>query len=323
MNRPEKIPLLAVVGPTASGKTALAVELAKRLNGEVVSADSMQIYQEMQIGTARPTKDEMEGVPHHLLGFLPLSESFSVAQYVELAGKTVREIASRGKLPILAGGTGLYVSSLVENVSFTETARDDALREELCRRGEREGGEALLQELTQFDPESAARLHPNNLGRIIRAIEIYRTSGITMTEQLKRSREVPSPYQFCGIGLTFADREKLYDRINLRVDRMMEAGLEEEARRVLALPGGQTALQAIGYKELSPYLNGDCTKEEALENLKRQTRRYAKRQLTWFRRDERIHWLEADRFASREELVKEAERIVRESGLGAEGENIG
>ena len=311
MQETEKIPLLCVVGPTASGKTALAVALAEALGGEVISADSMQIYETMQIGTARPTPEEMRGVPHHLCGFLPLSQPYSVARFVEDAAACAREIAGRGRLPVVAGGTGLYVSSLINGIVFQEEEPDPALRESLQRRGEQEGGEALLRELAEFDPESAARLHPNNLGRIIRAIEIYRRTGCTMTEQLRRSREQGSPYRLCMLGLTFADRAQLYRRIDLRVDGMLAAGLEEEARRVLAMSHGATALQAIGYKELAPYLRGERSREEAIELLKRETRRYAKRQLTWFRRDERIHWLERDR-CTEEELIEQALRIVRE-----------
>lgn len=308
---PHKIPLLVVAGPTASGKTALAVELAKRLNGEVISADSMQVYRELQIGTARPTEEEMQGVPHHLLGFLPMTETYSVAQYVDDARQKIEEITARGRLPIVAGGTGLYISSLVDGLTFSEAPRDEALHAQLTARAAQEGGAVLLHELAVFDPESAARLHPNNVGRIVRAIELYRTSGITMTEQLRRSRDTAPPWQLCMLGLTYADRAKLYDRINRRVDVMMAAGLEQETKQVLAQPGGRTALQAIGYKELAPYLDGQCTKEEALENLRRATRRYAKRQLTWFRRDTRVQWLMCDEFAAREALANEAERLVR------------
>lgn len=310
MNGQSNIPLVVVAGPTASGKTSLAVELAKRLNGEIISADSMQIYRELQIGTARPTTEEMGGIPHHLMGFLPMTETYSVAQYVEDADRLIREVHHRGKLPIVAGGTGLYISSLADGLTFSEAPRDEALHAQLEQRAKQEGGAALLRELAEFDPESAARLHPNNVGRIIRAIEIYRTGGITMTEQLRRSRENPSPWRLCMLGLTFRDRAVLYDRINRRVDQMMTDGLETETRRVLAQPGGRTALQAIGYKELAPYISGACTKEDALENLRRATRRYAKRQLTWFRRDARIHWLEVDALGAGN-VIDEAERIVR------------
>lgn len=313
MPETEKIPMVCVVGPTASGKTALAVELAQRFGGEVISADSMQIYREMQIGTARPTEAEMQGVVHHLTGFLSLEQSYSVARFVQDAARCAEDIFRRGKLPVLAGGTGLYVSSLVNGIEFAEEAHDPALRTELQRRAAEEGGEALLAELSRFDPETAARLHPNNLGRIIRAIEIYRQTGVTMSEQLRRSREKGSPYRLCMLGVTFADRQKLYDRIDRRVDAMMDAGLEEEARRVLAMPGGTTALQAIGYKELAPFLRGECSREQAVENLKRETRRYAKRQLTWFRRDGRILWLERDRFPGNAALAAEAARQVEKT----------
>lgn len=306
------IPLAVIAGPTASGKTALAVEMARRLNGEVVSADSMQIYREMRIGTARPTEAEMGGIPHHLVGHLPMTQAYSVAQYVQDAKAAIADIHARGRLPIVAGGTGLYISSLVNGIEFTDTPRDEALVERLNRKAQEEGGEALLRELAVFDPESAARLHPNNLGRIVRAMEIYYSTGITMTEQLVRSRENAPGWRLAMIGITYRDRAALYDRINRRVTVMMEEGLEAETRDILARPGGKTALQAIGYKELFPYIQGMCTREEALENLRRATRRYAKRQLTWFRRDERIHWLEADVFPSRDALNDEAERILRQ-----------
>lgn len=307
----KRIPLAVIAGPTASGKTALAIEMAKRLNGEVISADSMQIYRELQIGTARPTVEEMDGVPHHLVGHLPMTQGYSVAQYVQDARNAIEDITSRGRLPIVAGGTGLYISSLVNGIEFTEMPRDEGLVAELNRRAQQEGGEALLTELAQFDPESAARLHPNNLGRIIRAMEIYYTTGVTMTEQLARSREHAPPWQLGMIGITYRDRAVLYERINRRVTLMMHDGLEAETRDVLARPGGKTALQAIGYKELAPYIRGECPLDEALENLRRATRRYAKRQLTWFRRDDRIYWLEADTFPDRNVLNDEAERVLR------------
>ena len=216
-----QIPVAAVVGPTASGKSGLAVELALRCEGEVVSADSMQIYTGMSIGTAKPTVDEMRGVPHHLIDFVAPQASFSVADYVKLAAQCVADIHARGKLPILAGGTGLYVRSFLQNLQFTEEDRDDALRASLKKRAEEEGTQALMDELRRIDPESAARLHPNNLGRVIRALEIYYTTGSTMTQQIERSRTKPSPYHVCMIGLDFLDRENLYARINARVDKMI------------------------------------------------------------------------------------------------------
>ena len=279
-----KQPLLVLAGPTASGKTDLAVRLAKRLDGEVVSADSMQVYQELRIGTARPLLDELEGVPHHLLGFVPLEQAYSVAQYAEDARGVIASVGKRGKLPILCGGTGLYIQAVTDNLRFSEETGDRALRELLRARAAREGGEPLLADLRGIDPDTAARLHENDIGRIVRALELYYTTGLTITEQNRRSRQEESPYRTCMLLLDFHDRQKLYDRINQRVDRMLEQGLLEEASRVLRGTNASTALQAIGYKELKPYFEGECPLEAAVDNLKRETRRYAKRQLSWFRR---------------------------------------
>lgn len=306
----QKIPVLAVVGPTASGKSKLAVELAKHLNGEVISADSMQIYKDMLIGTARPTPEEMEGIPHHLVGFADAEHPFSVAEYVQLAADCIQDITLRGKLPILAGGTGLYVRSLLANIQFSQEEHDDTLREALMARAQEEGGESLLEELRKIDPETAARLHPNNLGRIVRAIELYRVTGITMTEQLKRSKQTPSPYRSFLIGLDFEERSRLYARINQRVDEMMQKGLEEEARHFLSMHS-RTAAQAIGYKELRPYFEGQCSREQAVERMKQETRHYAKRQLTWFRREEAIYWIKVDKYPKFEQVVQEALKLAQ------------
>lgn len=305
-----RIPLVAVVGPTASGKSRLAVELALRHNGEVVSADSMQIYKGMCIGTAKPTREEMQGVPHHLINFADMSCTFSVADYVSLAKSCIEEIHTRGKLPIIAGGTGLYVRSLLHNLQFSENDRDEALRRELTEQAKKEGVQSLMDQLQQFDPESAERIHPNNVGRVIRAIEIYRTTGITMTQQIERSRLEPSPYDACIIGLNFEDRQVLYDRINRRVDEMLQAGLVEEAKQVLSQTYSKTALQAIGYKELLPYFQGGISLQQAVENIKQETRRYAKRQLTWFRRDSEIHWIPVDICGSLDSVINCAEEIM-------------
>ncbi|MCI9576465.1 MAG: tRNA (adenosine(37)-N6)-dimethylallyltransferase MiaA [Clostridiales bacterium] len=303
------IPIIAVVGPTASGKSHLAVELAKWKQTEVVSADSMQIYREMSIGTAKPTPQEQEGVVHHLIDFVDLSQPFSVADYVSLAKKCVQSIYDQGKIPVLVGGTGLYIRSFLENISFSEQDRDEVLRLVLAQKAKEKGIQELVEELKSFDPESAERIDPNNLPRLIRAIEIYRTTGQTMTQQIQQSRQMPSPYQVCMIGLDYADRQVLYDRINRRVDQMLEQGLVEEARRVLAQPNGQTALQAIGYKELQPYFQGEISLEQAAENMKQETRRYAKRQLTWFRREKKIHWIYPDECGG-EQVVQQAKEIV-------------
>lgn len=303
-----KIKCLAVAGPTASGKTACGVSLALRFGGEVISADSMQIYEGMDIGTAKPTPEETMGVPHHLMGFVPQGESFSVARYAQLCREKIEEVHARGRAPILVGGTGLYLSSVVDNIQFADVGSDEGLRRQLWEKSERQGYEALLCELRAFDPESAARLADGNVTRIIRAIEVYRLSGKTMTELNRQSRSVPCPYDFLLMGIAFHDRALLYDRIDRRVDRMLEQGLLEEAREVLRYPGGPTALQAIGYKELAPYFDGLCTLEEAARCIKRETRRYAKRQLTWFRRMEGIRWIYADGTLS---VAEQAAALVR------------
>ena len=309
----EKIPLLCVVGPTASGKTWLAVELAKAFDGEVVSADSMQVYKTLSIGTAKPSPEEMQGVPHHLLDFLPIEETFSVAQFLELARGCIREIAGRGKLPILAGGTGLYISSLIDHVNLSPIESDPALRAALEEAYDRDGGAALMAELAQADPESSAKIHPNNRGRVVRAVEVCRLTGVPISAHQRRSREQPSPYRLCMIGLRAEDRAFLYDRINRRVDAMMAQGLLEEARALWQAPLSQTAAQAIGYKELFAFFRGECTLEQAVEQLKQDTRRYAKRQLTWFGREERIHWLAIDQL-EKWKLLEISKKIVAQSG---------
>ena len=302
------IKIAAVVGPTASGKTRLGVSLAKRLGGEVISADSMQIYEGMDIASAKPTVDEMDGVAHHLIGIIPRSESFSVARYVELAKEKIEEVSSRGRLPIIVGGTGLYVDSLLNNITFTENEADLQLRRSLFEFSEKNGAQALWKELLKIDPESAGRIEPNNVKRVVRALEVYKTTGITMTEQNRRSRLAPSPYDAVKLGLKTADREKLYDRINRRADEMINAGLLEEARLILSDTAiGETAKKAIGCKEFAPYFRGEETLSEALETMKRETRRYAKRQLTWFLRDSGIEWYNTDEldFETIEDMAEE------------------
>ena len=313
----KKIPLIVVAGPTASGKTSLGVELAKRLNGEVVSADSMQIYKGMDIASAMPTQEEMQGVPHHMLSFLSQGERYSVAAYCEQANKCISDIVSRGRVPIVVGGTGLYISSLVDNIEFTQEATDLELREKLNKRLEAEGVAALLEELRSVDPESAARLHENDTKRILRALELYYQTGVTITEQTRLSRLNGSPYNPFIIGLNAHEREFLYERINRRVGIMAENGLVEEARRCLD-ENKATAAQAIGHKELMPYFSGVMTLDEALDNLRMQTRRYAKRQLTWLRRDERVNWIYIDEYADFGSLADYAyglcEKFLEEGG---------
>lgn len=314
----EKIKVAVVAGPTASGKTALAVELAKKHNGEVVSADSMQIYDEMQIGTARPDTVEMQGIPHHMMGFLSPSESFSVADYVEQAARCIEDIHARGKLPIVAGGTGLYIRSLLRGIRFTQMPEDSSLRRELEEASER-NPVALWETLRQLDPEAAAAIHPNNRKRVVRAVEVCRLTGKPFSVQSREAAEGESPYHWAMVCIGFHDRQKLYDRINLRVGMMLEQGLEEEARGFFQSHPGGTAVQAIGYKELAPYFRGAVTLEEAAEAIRRETRRYAKRQLTWFRREENALWIYADDPQGKEGLLQKAEEYFEAQGIFALG----
>lgn len=313
-----KIPLIAVVGPTASGKTSLAVELCKRIGAEAVSCDSMQIYKGMDIATAKPTAEEMQGIPHHLIGFLSPDEPFSVAKYCEMARNAITDIIGRNKKAVLVGGTGLYYNSLVDNIEFLPEETDFEYREMLKKQACEQGAQALLDKLYVVDPEAAKQLHVNNLGRIIRALEIYHTTGKTKTMQNEQSVLNPTPFITTAICLDARERQFLYDRINKRVDLMFEAGLLEEAKAFFDSPLGRTARQAIGYKELYPYFNGEKSLEECIENLKMQTRRYAKRQLTWFRRDPKINFLYIDDYSSGEELLNAATDIIER---GAKDEN--
>lgn len=305
----KRIPVAAVIGPTASGKSDLAVEICRHFGGEVVSADSMQIYKGMDIATAKPNEEEKKNVPHHMMDFLDNTEDYSVALYQRAAAECIADIHSRGLLPVVCGGTGLYVDTLLNNVKLSEESYDEELRRSLLKRAEDEGAEKLLEEVMAFDPEYAEKLHPNNIKRIVRALEVYKTTGTTMTEQIEMSKQA-SPYDVCFIGLDAEDRQFLYDRIDRRVDIMLERGLESEAREYLATASSSTSAQAIGYKELRPYIDGDVSLNEAVENLKRATRRYAKRQLTWFRRNERINWLYIDKYQKREDMLKDAFTLV-------------
>ena len=307
----EKIKIIAVVGPTASGKTSLAVHLAKKFDGEVISADSMQIYKGMDIATAKPDEEEMSGIPHHLISIISPDEEFSVSRFCELAGKAVKDIVSRGKVPVLAGGTGLYVDNFLGNTTFLENTKNDEIRKELNDRVQKEGTEKLYNELKEKDPSAAEKIHPNNAIKIIRALEIFYSSGKTLTNQNELSHLNESPYESLIIGLNATDREFLYDRINRRVDIMVDMGLLEETKKFYETETASTACQAIGYKEMKPYLDGLISLDEAKDNLKQATRRYAKRQLTWFRRNEKINWLNIDGFTP-DELVNEAEKLVKE-----------
>lgn len=305
----DRITVVAVAGPTASGKTSLGVGIARVINGEVISCDSMQVYRNMAVATAAPGDSEMQGIKHHLIGFLDTDEEYSVARFCSDASDAMRDIVSRGKVPILVGGTGLYMSSFVDNITFSGDGGGE-IRRELFERADREGIQSLLFQLTDVDPEYAAKLNINDKKRIIRALELYLSSGITMTEQIARSHDNTPPFDTFMIGITFSDRQKLYDRINKRVDMMVAGGLVEEAYAAYQNKAA-TAAQAIGHKELFDYFEGKNSLEQCVEKLKMQTRRYAKRQLSWFRRDDRIHWIYADD-KSADEVLSEALKLIRE-----------
>ena len=310
-----KIPVLVVCGPTASGKTAVSVELAKIYNAEIISADSMQIYKGLQIATAKPTVNEMKGIVHHLVDVFDLDMDFSVADYVKQASEIIRRVYLSGKLPIICGGTGLYISSLIENVKFDDTGNDQSIRQRLSQEAEEKGNHFLWEKLCEVDPETALKVHENNLPRVIRALEVYELTGITLSQHKINSRKEESPYDTCIIGLTCEDRDKLYDRINKRVDEMVQNGLVDECRRVYEQGEIKTACQAIGFKELIPYFKGVCSVEECIDKIKLETRHYAKRQLTWFRRMSGIRWVYVDKYDSFEKNIKNIENIVAKSKI--------
>lgn len=283
--------VLVIIGPTAVGKTKLSIEMAKRYNGEIISGDSMQIYRRMDIGTAKIKQEEMEGIPHHLIDIKEPSENFSVAEFQVLVREKIAEIAKKGKLPIIVGGTGLYIQSVIYDYQFSDVAGDEAYRLQLEERAKEIGNEALHKELMEVDPGSAAQIHPNNVRRVIRALEIYHLTGKTMQEY--QSHQQPDLlYNTAIVGLTM-DRDQLYERINLRVDMMMDEGLLAEVKSLhqQGLHECQS-IQAIGYKEIYEYIDGKVTLDEAVENLKQNSRRYAKRQLTWFRNKMQVEWFE-------------------------------
>lgn len=284
--------IVCVVGPTASGKTKMAVELAKQLGGEVISCDSMQIYRGMDVGTAKPTDEEMQGIPHHMIDIAEPDEDFSVSRYVEMADACVQDVLSRGKTAVIAGGTGLYVDSLIAGRSFAPVP-STGKREMLERRAEAEGVEVLHRELSEVDPETAARLPLADRRRIIRALEVYQETGMTITEHNEETKKQPPRYRPVWLGMTFEDRTALYARIDLRVEEMMRQGLADEVRALLrrGVPETATAMQAIGYKELTAAVRGETDMLEAVRLIQQRSRNYAKRQLTWFRRNEQIHWL--------------------------------
>ena len=308
--------LICICGPTASGKTALSVALAKQLHTEIISADSMQIYRGMDIGTAKPTAEERQGVPHHLLDVCAPGEAFSVARYVELADAAAQDILSRRMVPVVAGGTGLYMDALIECSTFSGDETDLSVREKYQRMAAEQGNEAVHACLAKVDPEGAERLHPNNLKRVIRALEVYEQTGMTI-DAFNRLHKRPAPkYAALKIGICPAERQTLYDRIDRRVDQMLADGLLEETKRLLdsgALAG--TAAQAIGYKELLGYLQGDAPLADCVALLKQRSRNYAKRQLTWLKRDDNIHWIYYNNGEELPAILQEATEYLQKHGV--------
>lgn len=308
--------LFVIVGPTASGKTSLSIELAKIYDGEIVSADSMQIYRGMNIATAKPTEEEMQGIKHHLIGFLDADQSYSVGKYVDDAKYAVEDIISRDKFPILCGGTGLYIDSFLNGIEFIDNSSDPDLRAELNKIGEEKGIDSLLNILLEIDPYSYRRLfEERNQKRIVRAIEFYKTTGITITEQIENSKSNDPEYNYMIFGLKAFDRQFLYDRINKRVDIMVKNGLVEEAEKVLKSDLSETASKAIGYKQLKPCFEGSASLEECIDKIKTETRHYAKRQLTWFRRNNNINWINIDELKSIDEQIDYIKGLIDNRGF--------
>ena len=304
--------IICIAGPTASGKTALAVEVAKLTNGEVVSCDSMQIYKRMDIGTAKPTREEMQSIPHHMIDVAEPDEDFSVSRYCEMAGPIVDDIVARGKTAIIAGGTGLYMDSLIKGNDFAPFP-STGCRERLEAQCDEMGMEFMMNMLREIDPEAAERIHDRK--RMIRALEVYQETGETITEHNRKTQLIPPKYSPLWFGLDFEPRQALYDRIDLRVDIMLQQGLVEEIRNLLAsgIPEKCTAMQAIGYKEFVDALDGRCTIEEAAAQVQQASRRYAKRQLTWFRRNPAVHWLRRAKGETTEEIARRARQILEEN----------
>ena len=306
--------IICIAGPTASGKTALAVELAKELNGEVVSCDSMQVYKRMDIGTAKPSIDEMQGIVHHMIDVAEPDEDFSVSRYCAMAAPMVEDIIARGKTAIIAGGTGLYMDSLIQGNAFAPFP-STGVREKLEQEAAEKGIQTLFDRLSAIDPEAAGRLHLSDKKRIIRALEVYLETGETITEHNRKTQLLPPRFAPLWLGLDFENRADLYERIDRRVGLMLEMGLIDEIQGLLAagIPEKCTALQAIGYKEFVAALRGECTVEEAADLVRQSSRRYAKRQLTWFRRNKAIHWLVRKQGQSGEEILASARQIFQEN----------
>ncbi|HIQ74058.1 MAG TPA: tRNA (adenosine(37)-N6)-dimethylallyltransferase MiaA [Candidatus Cottocaccamicrobium excrementipullorum] len=315
----EKKPLIIITGPTAAGKTSLSVRLAKALGGEIISADSMQVYRHMDIGSAKVTKEEMEGVPHYLIDVLEPTEPFNVAMFQQMAKEAVQTIYSHGRIPILAGGTGFYIQALLYDINFQETGEDPSIRLSLEALAEEKGGEYLHQLLAQADPQAAEEIHPNNVKRVIRALEYFQQTGQRISEHNQQERQKKSPYAFRYYVINM-ERSRLYQRIDQRVDLMMQQGLVQEVEKLreMGCRRGMVSMQGLGYKEILDYLNGEISLEEAVYQLKRDTRHFAKRQLTWFKRERQVRWLNWEDFSFQQEkmldyILKDSAEILPEN----------
>jgi tRNA dimethylallyltransferase len=307
----DKPSIAIIVGPTAVGKTDISIGVAKALDGEIISADSAQVYRYMDIGTAKIKPEEMQGVRHHMLDVADPDQSFSVAQFRNSCQQYIQDISARGKLPMVVGGAGLYINSLLNNLEFTASVGDEEFRNEMQEIADNKGNEYLHAMLKDMDPDSYSRLHPNDVRRVIRALEVYKFTGKTISNFQEESRRAPERYHYAFVGLTM-DRQRLYDRIDLRVERMLAAGLVEEVKGLLNMGYDESlvSMQALGYKEILQYLRGELSYDEAVFVLKRDSRHYAKRQLTCFRRDQRIQWFDVEEYTNKEENVKKITNYI-------------
>ena len=309
-------PMVILTGPTAVGKTALSIRLAKAIGGEIISADSMQVYQKMNIGTAKIKTDEMEGIPHYLVDVLDPAEEFHVARFQKMAKEALQNIYGKGKIPLVVGGTGFYIQSLLYDIDFEEEEQDMEYREMLWKMSREEGNEALHRMLSQKDPVSAQKIHPNNVKRVIRALEFYRLNGYPISEHNEKESQKESPYQFAYFVLN-QDRKKLYERIDQRVDLMMEAGLLKEVQDLKEEGYGKSlvSMQGIGYKEIYEYLEGSLTLDQAVDLIKKDTRHFAKRQLTWFGREKDVIMIQKEQFETEEEILQHMLEILKQKGI--------
>lgn len=311
-----KKPLIILTGPTAVGKSALSIALAKAVNGEIISADSMQVYRQMDIGTAKIMPEEMGGVPHHLIDVLSPKEDFNIVLFQKMAKEAMEKIYEKNKIPILVGGTGFYIQAVLYDIDFTESEEDSPYREELWEIARKDGEEALHQMLKERDPKAAKEIHPNNVKRVIRALEFYKNTGMQISKHNEQQREKESPYEFLYLVLN-QDRQILYERIEKRIDQMIEQGLVEEVKglKEQGCHKDMVSMKGLGYKEILAYLDGECTLDEAVEILKRDTRRFAKRQLTWFRREKEPVWIDKGNYEKEEDILKDILNMLEEKGI--------